>query len=136
MIPAIAGAEAEVPPTRNTFGCAPPVATQSPGFTQIGYALKLIPEDANNEISGMSRTPSLGTPGAFCQIGLGCPAWHVITPGAEEVDTAQARAPQPPPSVGRNIENARLETTYSPNASFQGCSGSGAINDPSLESFV
>jgi hypothetical protein len=72
-MPAIAGVDADVPPT--TVICPSPLEfkTQSPATAQMGYPLRLVQLAAKSETSGMSRTPSLGTPDPVCQLGFAYP---------------------------------------------------------------
>src|SRR4051794_28947307 len=78
-MPAMAGADAEVPPItaapRNTVPGNPTLsATQEP-TTQTRYPS--CPLAAVRDTSGRSRRPSAGTPAPVCQLGL---EWMVLTP--------------------------------------------------------
>ena len=88
ITPAISGVATEVPP----ISSAPPVLRRPVGQlpvalrlvqfapsleTQISVALSSVPSPAKKLTSGMSRTPSAGTPrlaGVVCQLGLGQPS--------------------------------------------------------------
>src|SRR5271154_3735021 len=100
MIPAMAGVEVEVPPTRVTAGVAP--AAQSPGSAQIGQALRFGPLAAKRETSGKSRTPSLGTPAPCCHTGFEYPAIQVGRKDGGEpgVSCAQLLLAPPPAAEG------------------------------------
>src|SRR5271166_1506219 len=99
MMPAIAGVEVEVPPTRVMKEVAP--ATQSPASAQIGQALRLGPLAAKSETSGKSRTPSLGTPVPCCHIGFGYPAMQDGRAVSERrVSCAQLLLAPPPATEG------------------------------------
>src|ERR1700722_9759540 len=129
MIPAIAGVEAEVPPTRNTYTSGPAPAAHSPSTAQMAYALKFAPLEAKSETSGMSRALSAGTPGPVCQLGFGYP-----THCCDGAGWPQLLGPPPPAPI--SLRSRPSEITSSPNGSFHTCSGSGAFKDPRLASFV
>lgn len=62
-----------------------------------------MPLDANNDTSGKSRTPSLGTPGTpDCQDGLGVPLQvPLTTPAVVGAPVAQPLGPPLPAAVTR-----------------------------------
>src|SRR5579871_2962480 len=99
MIPAMAGAETDVPPTTealvNTFWPFTEAVAQPPK-KQKRYPSSS--GDAFKETSGMSRTASAGTPVPACQEGLGYPAMQVTLPWLSTVDWLQLLGPPPPPS--------------------------------------
>ena len=80
ITPAIAGVETEVPPT----SCAEVVLGEHEPSeeTQIRYALCSAPSAAKKLTSGISRTPSFGTPDTpVCQLGFTHPSlWRAIEP--------------------------------------------------------
>src|ERR1700684_1728544 len=80
MMPAIDGADADVPPTSVTCSIPLEPTTQSPSWAQMGYALMFVPAAANSETSGRSRTRSLGTPVPLCQLGFAYPNFACPAP--------------------------------------------------------
>ena len=138
MTPAMAGDEAEVPPTRKTCGSVEVVAEQSPGLAQMGHALKLTPLAANRDTSGRSRAWSLGTPGAFCQEGLVYPDRQVAVSTEEEVVASeQLLTPPPPAALGMEKPFAGLKgIALKPRSLSQGCSGNWALREPSEASLL
>ena len=135
-MPAMAGADADVPPTSRTWGSPVVTGAQSPGTAQMGYALRFLPLAAKRETSGKSRTPSDGTPVAFCQEGLGYPATQTTEVGGAPVDCAHLLGPPPPAREEMTKEVEEEGRTFKPNWLSQTCSGKGFFREPKLESLV